>query len=62
MKKIILTLAAAAALAGCARTWYSNSESYVQSGHDCIVKTNERGVVRKAEANNSSRVVYPNVS
>jgi len=60
MKKSILALAAIALLAGCSTTHYSKSEQYVQSSHDCIVKTTEQGVVAKKNVNEKSRIVHPN--
>ena len=60
MKKTILAFAAIAVLAGCAHTHYAKDERYVQSGHDCIVKTSEWGVVARNNVDNSGRTVYPN--
>jgi hypothetical protein len=62
MKKSILAFATVAMLAGCSYTHYSKGERYIQSGHDCIVKIDERGVVNRTNANNRARAVHPNTA
>ena len=60
MKKSILVFAAVALLAGCSTTHYAKDERYIQSGHDCIVKVDEWGVISRTNSDKYSRVVYPN--
>ncbi|MCL1891733.1 MAG: lipoprotein [Alphaproteobacteria bacterium] len=60
MNKSILAFAALAILAGCAHTHYAKDERYVQRGDDCIVKVDERGIVSRNNADNSTRTVYRN--
>lgn len=62
MKKLILSFLAVAVLSGCAYTHYKKEESYVQSGHDCIVKNAEWGIVDRNDKDAKSRVVYPNTA
>jgi len=62
MKKTILAFAAVAMLGGCAHTYYSNSEKYIQDYNDCVVKTNEYGVLNKTNTGGKNRVVYPNTT
>ena len=63
MKKIILSFAAVAVLAGCASyTQYKKNEIYVQDGYDCIVKTGEWGVVNRTNTDKSNSTVYPNTA
>lgn len=62
MKKLILSFLATAVLSGCAYTHYKTEASYVQSGHDCIVKNAEWGVVDRTNKDAKSRVVYPNTA
>jgi hypothetical protein len=64
MKKIILSFAAAAMLAGCgsSHTHYSKEERYTQNGHDCIVEINEQGIANRVNADKKSNVVHSNTA
>ena len=60
MKKSILAFAALAILAGCSHTHYAKDERYIQRGDDCVVKTDEWGIVSRNNNDMSNRTVYRN--
>jgi hypothetical protein len=62
MKKLILSFAAIALLAGCSHTHYAKSERYIQDGRDCIVRNSEYGIINHNNIDDDSRTVHPNTA
>jgi uncharacterized lipoprotein len=64
MKKLILSFASIAILAGCggSYTHYQKNEIYTQDGYNCIVESAEEGVVNRTNTDKSNNTVYPNTA
>ncbi|MBR2286353.1 MAG: membrane lipoprotein lipid attachment site-containing protein [Alphaproteobacteria bacterium] len=65
MKKILFSVVALAALAGCAYDYYRGGVRYVQDGDDCIFYSGEYGSHYTNDIrglNTDKRVVYRNTS
>ena len=65
MKKILVSVIALAALAGCAYDYYRGGVRYVQDGEDCVFYAGEYGSRYTSEirtVDTDKRVVYRNTS
>ena len=65
MKKVLVSVVALAALAGCAYDYYRGGVRYVQDGDDCIYYAGEYGSRYTSDIrglNTDKRVVYRNTS
>lgn len=65
MKKVLVSVIALAALAGCAYDYYSGGVRYVQDGEDCVFYYGESGYRYSNEIHSvdtDKRIVYRNTS